>query len=154
MELHIEDVLIRKVVTIDSKSTVTEASEMMRLYSTSSLVVLSGKRIDGFLSTRDVVARVVAKGLDPNKVLVKEIMSSPVAMMRPDMPLGEAIKIMTQRKIKKLPLVVGEKDNAKLVGLLSLTDIVEFHPRIFSVLWEEILMTVPAAPEEGEFCVA
>ncbi len=154
MDLCIEDVLIRKVVTIDSDSTVTEATDSMRRDSTSSLVVLSDKKIVGFLSTRDIVSRVVAKGLDPNRVLVRHVMSSPVIMARPDTPLGEAIKIMIQHKIKKLPLIAGEKDNADLVGMLSLTDMVEFHPGVFSTLWEEVLITVPATPEEGEYCVA
>jgi len=154
MDLCIEDVLIRKVVTIDSEATVTDATDSMRRDSTSSLVVLSGKKIVGFLSTRDIVSRVVAKGLDPNRVHVKHVMSRPVIMARPDIPLGEAIKIMIQHKIKKLPLIVGEKDNANLVGMLSLTDMVEFHPGIFSTLWEEILITVPATAEEGEYCVA
>jgi signal-transduction protein with cAMP-binding, CBS, and nucleotidyltransferase domain len=153
MDLRVEDVVIRKAVTIDSSSTVAKATEMMRRHSTSSLIVLTGKKIEGFLSTRDVVSRVVAKGLDSHKVLVKEVMTKPVIMMRPDTPLGEAMKVMLQRKIKKLPLVEGEKDKARIVGLISITDLVEFLPRIFSKLWEEILITVPAAPEEGEFSV-
>jgi CBS domain-containing protein len=154
MVLRIEDVVIRKVITIDSRSFITEATEVMHRYATSSLVVLSGKKIDGILSTRDVIARVVAKGLDPTTILVEDVMTSPVIMMRPDTPLGDAIKIMIQRKIKKLPLVTGEKNNARLVGLLSLTDLVEFHPYIFSTLWEQVLMTIPTIPEEGEFIVA
>ena len=151
MDLRVEDVILRKVVTIDSESTVEEATEKMHSSFTSSLVVLSGKKIVGFLSTRDIVSNIVAKGLDPKKVMVNEVMTSPVIMMRPDTPLGEAIKIMLQKKIKKLPIVEGDKDKAKLVGLFSITDMVEYHPYIFSILWEEILMTVPAVPEEGEF---
>ena len=154
MVLKIEDVVIRKVITIDSRSSILEATEVMQRYATSSLVVLSGKKIDGILSTRDIIARVVAKGLDPATISVEDVMTSPVLMMRPDTPLGEAIKIMIQRKIKKLPLVTGEKNNAKLVGLLSLTDLVEFHPYIFSTMWEQVLMTIPTIPEEGEFIVA
>jgi len=151
MDLRVEDVILRKVVTIDSESTVEEATEKMHSSFTSSLVVLSGKKIVGFLSTRDIVSNVVANGLDPKKVMVNEVMTSPVIMMRPDTPLGEAIKIMLQKKIKKLPIVEGERDKARLVGLFSITDMVEYHPYIFSILWEEILMTVPAVPEEGEF---
>jgi CBS domain-containing protein len=151
MDLRVEDVILRKVVTIDSESTVEEATEKMHSSFTSSLVVLSGKKIVGFLSTRDIVSNIVANGLDPKKVMVNEVMTSPVIMMRPDTPLGEAIKIMLQKKIKKLPIVEGDRDKARLVGLFSITDMVEYHPYIFSILWEEILMTVPAVPEEGEF---
>ena len=154
MSLRIEDVLIRKVITIDSGCFTTEATERMRHYSTSCLVVLNENKIVGILTTRDVVSRVVSKGLDPDKVPVSDVMTSPVIMMRPETPLGEAIKIMLQRKIKKLPLITGEKDSARLVGMLSLTDLIEFHPNVFSSLWERVLMTVPSFPVEGEFIVA
>jgi malate dehydrogenase (oxaloacetate-decarboxylating) len=154
MELRLEHVLIRKAITIDSEATVKEASEEMGRLSTSSLVVLSNKRVVGILTTQDVVVRVAAKGLDPEEVLVGDVMSSPVIMMRPETPLGEAIKVMLQRKIKKLPIVSGGKMRARLVGMVSLSDLVEFHSWVFSATWETVLMTVPAVPEEGEYVVA
>lgn len=154
MELHVEDVLVRKAVTIDSESTVKEATELMERYSTSSLVVLTDGVITGILTTRDVVSRVVSNGLDPRKVPVKDVMTSPVIMMKTDTPLGEAIKIMLQNKIKKLPIFEGERDNAMLVGMVSLTDMMEYHPEIFTDLWTQVLMTVPAMTDQGEVHVA
>ena len=154
MELKLENVLIRKVITIDSEATVREASEEMGRLSTSCLVVLSKRRVVGILTTQDVVNRVAARGLDPGEVKVGEVMSSPVIMMRPETPLGEAIKVMLQRKIKKLPIVSGGKRKARLVGMVSLSDLVEFHSWVFSDAWENVLMTVPAVLEEGEFVVA
>ncbi|MFB0557680.1 MAG: cyclic nucleotide-binding/CBS domain-containing protein [Candidatus Bathyarchaeia archaeon] len=154
MELHVEDVLVRKAVTIESESTVKEAAEQMEKYSTSSLVVLTDGVIMGILTTRDIVSRVVSNGLEPMKVPVKEVMTSPVIMMRTDTPLGEAIKIMLQNKIKKLPIFEGERDNARLVGMISLTDMMEFHPEIFTDLWTQVLMTVPATAEKSEVHVA
>jgi CBS domain-containing protein len=154
MELKLENVLIRKVITIDSEATVKEASEEMGRLSTSCLVVLSKRRVVGILTTQDVVTRVAARGLDPGEVLVGEVMSSPVVMMRPETLLGEAIKVMLQRKIKKLPIVSGGKRRARLVGMVSLSDLVEFHSWVFSETWEKVLMTVPAVLEEGEYVVA
>lgn len=153
MKLRIEDVIIRKVITIESEASVKDATEKMNQHSTSCLVVLSGNRIDGILTTRDVISRVVARGLEPGKVRVNDIATRPIIMMRPDAPLEEAIKIMLQRKIKKIPLISGDKENARLYGLLSLTDIIEYHSEIFSTLWEQLIMTVPAAGVEGIFNV-
>jgi len=154
MELRIEDVIIRKVITIDSEASSQDATNKMKQYSTSCLVVLSENRIDGILTTRDLITRVVARGLEPGKVRVTDIATRPVIMMRPETPLEEAIKIMLQRKIKKIPLISGDKDNARLYGLLSLTDIIEYHSEIFSTLWEQLIMTVPAAGIEGVFTIA
>ncbi len=154
MKLRIEDVIIRKVITIDSEASSQDATNKMKQYSTSCLVVLSENRIDGILTTRDLITRVVARGLEPGKVRVTDIATRPVIMMRPETPLEEAIKIMLQRKIKKIPLISGDKDNARLYGLLSLTDIIEYPSEIFSTLWEQLIMTVPAAGIEGVFTIA
>ncbi len=125
----------------------------MKSHFTSCLVVLLGQRVDGILTTRDVISRVVARGLEPANVLVKDIATRPVIMMRPETPLEEAIKIMLQRKIKKIPLISGDKDDARLYGLLSLTDIIEYHSEIFSTLWEQLIMTVPADSIEDVFTI-
>jgi CBS domain-containing protein len=154
MKLCIEDVIIRKVITIDSEASVKDATEKMKQHSTSCLIVLSENRIDGILTTRDVISRVVARGLDPSEVRVNDVATRPIIMMRPEAPLEEAIKIMLQRKIKKIPLISDDDGNARLYGLLSLTDIIEYHSEIFSTLWEQLIMTVPAAGIEGVFNVA
>lgn len=153
MNLRIEDVMVRKVVTIDSRSSVKQATITMGKYCISSLVVLSGKKLDGILTTRDIVTRVVAKGLDPDKVKVREAMSRPVIMMNPEAPLEEAVKTMLKYRIKKLPLVCGNKNNSKLVGILSISDIAELHPRIYATFKEMINMNTPAKKLEGIFYV-
>jgi len=153
MKLLIEDVTIRKVETIDSETSVREATEHMISRSTSCLIVLTGGEISGILTTFDVVSRVVAKGLDPESTRVVDVMSKPVIMMRPDAPLEEAIKIMLQHKIKKIPLVTSHAYEDRLVGLLSLSDIIERHSEIFSKLWEEALMITTVIAEKGEFVV-
>lgn len=154
MKLRIEDVIIRKIITIGSEASVKEATEIMKQRSTSCLVVLSDKRVDGILTTRDVISRVVARGFDPSKVRAIDVASRPVIMMRPEAPLDDAIKIMLQRKIKKILLISGEKEKARLYGLLSLTDIIEYHSEVFSSLWEQLLMTVPAIGVEGTILLA
>jgi predicted transcriptional regulator len=80
-------------------------------------------------------------------------MSKPVIMMRPEAPLEEAIRIMLQHKIKKIPLVTSHANEDRLVGLLSLSDIIESHSEIFSQLWEEALMIATVIAEKGEFVV-
>jgi len=153
MKLLIEDVTIRKVETIDSETSVREATQHMISRSTSCLIVLTGGEISGILTTCDVVSRLVAKGLNPDNTRVVEVMSKPVIMMRPEAPLEEAIRIMLQHKIKKIPLVTSYAYKDSLVGLLSLSDIIERHSVIFSKLWEEALMIATVIAEKGEFVV-
>jgi len=81
MKLCIEDVIIRKVITIDSEASVKDATEKMKQHSTSCLIVLSENRIDGILTTRDVISRVVARGLDPSEVRVNDVATRPIIMI-------------------------------------------------------------------------
>jgi CBS domain-containing protein len=130
-------------------TSVKDATELMDRSSISCLVAISKNRIKGILTTRDVISRVIARGHDPSQMTVGEVMTHPLIVVREDTPLEEAVKIMFQNKIKKLPIVLGEGDDLVLVGLLSLTDIVENHTEIFADLWEQVLMTVPADMEKG-----
>jgi len=149
MNICVEDVLIRKGITVDMDTSVKDATELMDRSSISCLVVISKNRIKGILTTRDVISRVIARGHDPSQMTVGEVMTDPLIAVREDTPLEEAVKIMFQNKIKKLPIVLGEGDDLVLVGLLSLTDIVENHTEIFADIWEQMLMTVPADMEKS-----
>jgi CBS domain-containing protein len=149
MNLLVEDVLIRKGITVDRDVSVKDATDLMNRLSISCLVVTSKNVIKGILTTRDVISRVIARGYDPSQMTVGEVMTHPLIAVRENTPLEEAVKIMFQNKIKKLPIMLAEGDDLTLVGLLSLTDIMENHPGIFADLWEQMLMTVPADLDEG-----
>ena len=151
MGLRLEDVVVRKVVTISPDVNVRDATDLMEEKSTSCLVVLVDGMIEGILTSRDVIQRVVARGTHPSEVTVGEIATHPVIVLKPETFLGEAIKVMLQRRIKKIPLIDGR---GRLVGLVSLSDIVEFHSELFSALWERIIMMEPATLMEDEICVA
>ena len=149
MNIRVEDVLIRKGITVDMDTSVKDATELMNRLSISCLVVISKNVIRGILTTRDVISRVIARGYNSSQMTVGEVMTQPLIAVRENTPLEEAVKIMFQNKIKKLPIVLGEGDDLVLVGLLSLTDIVENHTEIFADLWEQMLMTVPADMDKG-----
>ena len=151
MGLRLEDVVVRKVVTISPETCTRDAVDLMEKKSTSCLVMMLEGRIEGILTSRDVIQRVVARGLDPSGVTVGETATHPVIVLKPETFLGEAIKIMLQRRIKKIPLV---DDGGRLVGLVSLSDIVEFHSELFSALWERIIMMEPETFVENEICAA
>jgi len=149
MNIRVEDVLIRKGITVDMDTSVKDATELMNRLSISCLVVMSKNVIRGILTTRDVISRVIARGYNSSQMTVGEVMTQPLIAVRENTPLEEAVKIMFQNKIKKLPIVLGEGDDLVLAVLLSLTDIVENHTEIFADLWEQMLMTVPADMNKG-----
>ncbi|MEM2994482.1 MAG: CBS domain-containing protein [Candidatus Bathyarchaeia archaeon] len=130
MTLKVEDVMIKEVITIDEKSTVKEAAEIMNKFEIGCLIAVKKGKAVGIITERDLLKRVVAEAKNANKTKVKDIMSSPLVVAEPRMDLEEAVKLMFQMKIKKLP-VVEEK---RLVGLVTLTDIARFQPQMMRIL--------------------
>ncbi|MEM3783549.1 MAG: CBS domain-containing protein [Candidatus Bathyarchaeia archaeon] len=130
LSLKVEDVMVREVITIDENSTVREAADVMNKFEIGCLIAVRKGKAVGIITERDLLKRVVAEAKDVNKTKVKDVMSSPLVVVEPSMDLEEAVKLMFQMKIKKLPVV----DEKRLVGLVSLTDIARFQPQMIRIL--------------------
>ena len=131
MSLKVEEVMHANVVTIDGKYTARQAAKMMSYRGVSSLVVVSKKKLSGIITEKDICSRVVAKGMNPERVKVQEIMTQPVVIVKPDSPLESAIQVMLMQGIKKLPVLGGEFGE-DLVGILSLTDVAMMYPAMYA----------------------
>jgi CBS domain-containing protein len=122
--------MVREVITIDENLTVKEAAEVMNKFEIGCLIAVRKGKAIGIITERDLLKRVVAEARDANKTKVKDVMSSPLVVVEPSTDLEEAIRLMFQMKIKKLPVVDGKR----LVGLVSLTDIARFQPQMIKIL--------------------
>ncbi|MDH5376536.1 MAG: CBS domain-containing protein [Candidatus Bathyarchaeota archaeon] len=130
MSLKVEDVMVREVITIDENSTVKEAAEVMNKFEIGCLIAVRKGKAIGMITERDLLKRVVAEAKDATETEVKDVMSSPLVVVEPSVELEEAVKLMFQMKIKKLPVVDGKR----LVGLITLTDIARFQPQMIKLL--------------------
>ncbi len=122
--------MVREVLTIDAAQNTKNAARLMSKFGVSSLIVSSDADIVGIVTERDIIVRVVSSGQDPEKVTIREIMSEPIIIVKPETPLDEAIKIMFRERIKKLPVMCKEEERMKLVGILSITDVARLQPRL------------------------
>jgi CBS domain-containing protein len=141
LSLKVEDVMVREVITIDENSTIKEAAEVMNRFEIGCLIAIRKGKAIGIITERDLLKRVVAEAKNANKTKVKDVMSSPLVIVEPSTDLEEAVRLMFQMKIKKLP-VVEEK---RLVGLVSLTDMARFQPQMIKILKQ--LAVRQAAPK-------
>jgi len=144
----VEDVMHANVVTIDGKYTARQAAKIMDYRGVSSLVVMSDKKVSGIVTEKDLCTRVVAKGGDPERVKVEEIMTQPVIFVRPDSLLEGAIQVMLIQGIKKLPVLGGEFGE-ELVGILSLTDVAMLYPAVYATM-KQLQESQPLPVEKGE----
>lgn len=146
MQLIVEDLMVRDVVTINDEYSVKYASRMMSYFNISSLVVTSSDKVTGILTEKDIMTRIVAKGLDPEKVTVRDIMSKPVLVVNPTTLLEDAVETMIQKKIKKLPVMSDRGEDSELLGMLSITDVARIQPLIIDSL-RSVVQIEPEVPE-------
>jgi CBS domain-containing protein len=122
--------MVRDVITLDAQQNAKNAARIMTKFGISGVIVQNEINIVGILTERDILTRVVASGQNPESIVVNDIMTEPVIVVSPLMPLEKAVGIMFQEKIKKLPVVEKDEDRVQLVGILSLTDIARLHPQL------------------------
>jgi len=134
LTICVEDVMVREVVTIDENQSAKNAARLMTKFGISGLIVLSKGNLVGIVTQRDIITRVVSSGNSPDDVKVKNIMTEPVIAVNSFMPLEQAVRIMFQEKIKKLPVVDRRESKLKLVGILSLTDVARLQPTLLEGL--------------------
>lgn len=123
-----KDILDKKspdVAVTGEDATVMEAATMMNELRIGALVVVREDKVVGIFTERDILNRVVAKKRDPSQTPVKEVMTSPVASCQPGTSLAEIRGVMTEKRIRHLPIV---QDN-RLVGMLSIGDILASENR-------------------------
>lgn len=107
------------VATADRKTTVLDAAKTMNQRRIGAVVVTDGDRVIGIFTERDILNRVVAAGKDPKTTPIGEVMTSPMACCRRDTSLVECKTVMSQKRIRHLPVV----EDGKLYGMISAGDI-------------------------------
>lgn len=119
MSLKIEEIMIKNVITLEGKATVREAVTTMDNHGIGCLVIVQDENPIGIITERDMLKRVLIEAKDPATTKVFQIMSAPLVLGDPQMSIQDAVKLMTDKKIKKLPIM----ENGRLVGMITLTDL-------------------------------
>ncbi len=103
-------------IIIEEEASVRDAAIQMRSRGHTCVLVARGGKPVGIVTERDILYRVVASGRDPNKVMLKEVMSSPLITVSPKTSLSEAMTLMATRGVRRLVVM----EEGKPVGLLTL----------------------------------
>lgn len=116
--MKIRDIMTKDIATLRSDDTIERAARLMRQYDVGSIPVCTDDKIIGIVTDRDIAIRSVAPG-QVDKQSVADVMSTNLVVGNPDMDVQDAASIMSDRQIRRLPIV----ENNKLVGIVSLGDI-------------------------------
>ncbi|QER42295.1 CBS domain-containing protein [Thermodesulfobacterium sp. TA1] len=124
-KIKVRDVMTTPVATIDGNATVKEAAELMMKTGYRGLVVDKVDEEDayGIITVKDIVYKVIAKGLPLEKVRVLEVMTKPCITVPDYYDIKYAAKLMSMANVVRLPVTSG----GKLVGMVTLRDIIKPH---------------------------
>ena len=115
----IRDLMTTNPTSCESSSTVAEAARVMAQEDVGPVPVVEGGRLVGIVTDRDIVLRVVAEGRDPSTTTLGEILSGDLVTVQPDSELSEALELMSDNQVRRIPVVEGDQ----LVGIVATADI-------------------------------
>ena len=126
----VSDAMTKKPVEVSEDITIKKCAEIMKKHDVGSVLVKKKTKLVGILTEEDLVYKVVAEAKDAKKIKVKDIMVTRLITIEPDNDIYNALVKMSNNNIRRLPVI---KDN-KLVGILTLKDILKIQPQLFEII--------------------
>lgn len=123
MPERIREVMTSNPVSVTADATLRDAAQVMRDRDIGDVIVKKsdGSGLCGIVTDRDIVVRAIAGGLDLATSTVEDVCSHDLVTIGPDEAIGRAVELMTDRAIRRLPVV----EEGELVGFVSLGDLAE-----------------------------
>lgn len=121
--------MTRKPVFANPDDSLKDCSQKMLKAKVGALIIKENGNLLGIITEKDIVHRVVAKGLDLNEVKVKNVMTKDLSCIHPEKDIYDAMLQMSRDVVRRLPVV----ENNKLIGLLTEKDILKIQPELFEM---------------------
>lgn len=115
--IKVKDLMVSDIVAVDPSATLAEAAKLMRDHNVGILPIVVNTKLAGVITDRDLVVRALAEGADPTMTEVGEFASTEPICARPDTQLEEAMEVMAECQVGRLPVV---DYNDQLVGMVTL----------------------------------
>jgi CBS domain-containing protein len=144
-EETVKGIMEKKVLVVDFNSNAKDCAKAMSRRGVSSAVVVQSGTALGIVTERDLVSKVMADGLDASKVLVRDIMSTPLITVSPEATMTKASEVMAQYRIRRLVVIGG---SGGLVGIVTAGDIARVIAEKHG--YREVAFNAIARYKEGE----
>ena len=115
----------KAIHSVGPDTPVTECVRLMAASKIGALIVLDGERLIGIFTERDALNKVLARGLDPGNTKVSEVMTKDPYYIPPTTTVDDAMKLITKRRFRHLPIV----DNGKVLAVVSSGDLTHWLVR-------------------------
>jgi CBS domain-containing protein len=132
--VKVYDAMTTRPVVTSRSTNLVDCAKLMAQKNIGSLIIKEGERFVGIITEQDIVRRGVAKGVDLTTTSVDKVMSTDVVLGSPNMDIFDALATMRDYDLRHLPIV----DEGKLMGLVTMKDILKIHPDLFDILVEKM----------------
>ena len=120
MNNDVRDIMTPSPHTIQSIESVMNAAQLMRKSDIGDVIVVEDEQLFGILTDRDIVVRVLAEGRDPETTPVGDICSRELTTVRPTDSVGDVVRVMREKAIRRLPVV---EESGEVIGIVSIGDV-------------------------------
>src|ERR1041385_4552400 len=120
MAKTIRELMAKNPCAIDPDRPVAYAAKMMRDEDVGLAPIVEGQKLIGTLTDRDIAIRVVAEGKDPESTTVREVATTRLVTVDPEQDLDEALRLMAQNQVRRLPVV---EEDGRLAGVVAQADV-------------------------------
>lgn len=124
--MRVRDIMTIRPVTADVDTPIRDVARRMADFRCGEIPIVDGNRIVGVVTDRDLACRAVALSKDPLSTTAREVMTKTPATVSPDEPLNDAIRLMEDLQVRRLPVV---EEDGTIVGIISMTDVSLYAPR-------------------------
>jgi len=128
----VSDAMTKKPIEVSESTSIRECAQMMKEQDVGSVLVNRDGKLAGIITEEDLVYRIVAESKNASKAKVKDIMITKLVTIEPDKDIYDALMKMSSSNVKRLPVLKGNK----LVGLLTLKDVLKIQPQLFEIVAE------------------
>jgi CBS domain-containing protein len=132
-KMLVNEIMTKEIVSIESDYTILEACKRYNRYKIGCLIVMDQGVMKGIITERDIISRVIILMKNPSETTVEEIMSKNIISVKENEDVENAIQIMGENNIKKLPVVSDDK----VVGIITITDIMNIGSNYLKSLADE-----------------
>ncbi len=136
VRMPIKEIMTKDVVTIDIKNDVLHLARKMLSFDVGSVIITDKKQPVGIVTERDIVRKIVSKNLKPDDISIKELMTTPLVTIAATEDVTDTMHKMVKMEIRRLPVV----ENAKLVGIVTDTDLIAISAEMGSIFSDLIKM--------------
>ena len=118
--MKVKDAMHKGAEWVEPQTPVAEVAKKMRDLDIGAIPVGENDRLVGMVTDRDITCRAVANGQSPDALTARDVMTKGIFYCRDDEELEDAMRIMEQKQVRRLPVI---DNNKRMVGMLSLGDI-------------------------------